>query len=152
MDKEEQFTTELWALYNKLEALNKEKMERALRGYTDSEVHCIEMIGKTVDPNVTKLAEKLYMTRGAISKMTKKLIKKETVRSYQKANNKKEVFFELTEKGQAVFATHEKLHQEFRKRDEVVFQSITPAEFDLMLQVIRRYSQHLDQEIEKKSN
>ena len=35
------------------------------------------------------------MTRGAISKITKKLIKKGIIESYQKPDNKKEIYFRL---------------------------------------------------------
>ena len=52
------------------------RWEDSLKGYKSSEVHCIEYIAKNADPNVTKLAESFYVTRGAISKMAKKLIKK----------------------------------------------------------------------------
>lgn len=99
MNKKEQTTTEFRVLFNKLAWLNKQKMEEALKEYKPSEVHCIESIGKSVDPNVTKLAESLYMTRGAISKITKKLIKKDVIESYQKPENKKEIYFKLTEQG-----------------------------------------------------
>ncbi|EOH96494.1 hypothetical protein UAY_02862 [Enterococcus moraviensis ATCC BAA-383] len=149
MNKKEQTTTEFRGLFNKLAWLNKQKMEEALKEYKPSEVHCIESIGKSVDPNVTKLAESLYMTRGAISKITKKLIKKDVIESYQKPKNKKEIYFKLTEQGKKVFTIHEKLHEEFRERDKVVFEHVTEAQFDDMLRFIEKYSQHLDEEMKK---
>lgn len=76
MNKQEQVTDHFRELFNKMVWINKSKMEASLRGYKSSEVHCIEYIGKNIDPNVTKLAESLYMTKGAISKLTKKLIEK----------------------------------------------------------------------------
>ncbi len=91
-------------------------MEDSLRGYKSSEVHCIDYIGRNADSNVTKLAESFYMTRGAISKLTKKLIKKGVIQSYQKPDNKKEIYFRLTEPGKAIYKIHEELHKEFRER------------------------------------
>ncbi|WP_326717881.1 hypothetical protein [Vagococcus jeotgali] len=41
-------------------------------GYFASEVHCIEFIGKSKEINVKKLSEHFFMTRGAMSKITKK--------------------------------------------------------------------------------
>lgn len=76
MNKEEQVIVGFRDLYNKIVWLNKDKMEESLKSYNSSEVHCIEYIEKNVDSNVTKLAESFYMTRGAISRITKKLIKK----------------------------------------------------------------------------
>ena len=72
MNKEEQVITGFRELFNKMVWLNKFKMEKSLKGYKSSEVHCIEYIGRNVDSNVTKLAESFYMTRGAISKLTRK--------------------------------------------------------------------------------
>lgn len=149
MNKEEQVMISLRKLFNKMAWLNKFKMEDSLKGYKPSEVHYIECIGKNIDSNVTKLAESLYMTRGAISKMTRKLIKKGVIESYQKPGNKKEIYFRLTDQGQKVYEIHEKLHKEFQERDKVVFEQVTEAQFDSMLKFIENYSKHLDVEIKK---
>ncbi len=149
MKTEEQVMMGLWDLFNKMVWLNKIKMEDSLKGYKSSEVHFIEYIGKNVDSNVTKLAESFYMTRGAISKMAKKLIKKGIIESYQKPDNKKEIYFRLTEKGQAVYKVHEELHKEFQERDKAVFEQVTEKEFDSMLSFVENYSRHLDAEIRK---
>lgn len=76
MNKEDQVIMSFRDLVNKMAWLNKPKMEESLKGYKSSEVHCIEYIGRNEDSNVTKLAESFYMTSGAISKLTKKLIKR----------------------------------------------------------------------------
>lgn len=150
MKKEEQVLIGFRELYNKMAWLNKSKMEDSLKGYKSSEVHYIECIGKNVEPNVTKLAESLYMTRGAISKMTKKLIEKGIIESYQKPDNKKEIYFKLTEQGQKIYKIHDKLHKEFQERDKVVFEKVTEEQFDSMLTFINEYSEHLDKEIKKR--
>lgn len=149
MNKEEQVIVALRDLYHKMSWLNKLKMENSLKEFKSSEVHCIEAIGKNADSNVTKLAESFYMTSGAISKLTKKLIKKGVIESYQKPDNKKEIYFRLTEKGKAVYNIHEELHKEFRERDKAVFEQVTEEQFDDMLRFVERYSRHLDEEIKK---
>lgn len=149
MNKEEQVIRDFRDLFNKLTWLNKIKMEDSLKGFTSSEVHCIEYIGKNVDSNVTKLAESFYMTRGAISKMTKKLINKGILESYQSQDNKKEIYFRLTKQGQIIFNIHEDLHNEFRERDKAVFDQVTEKDFDNMLNFVEKYSKHLDEEIKK---
>ena len=45
-----------------------------------SEVHCIDVIGTIEYPNVTKIANEMDMTRGAISKICKKAAEKGTSR------------------------------------------------------------------------
>ncbi|MGE6226507.1 MarR family transcriptional regulator [Paenibacillus chitinolyticus] len=150
MNKEEQVLTGFRDLFNKLVWLNKGKMENSLKGYTPSEVHCIEYIEKNVDSNVTKLAESFYMTRGAISKITKQLLKKGLIESYRKPDNKKEIYFRLTEKGKVIYTIHEDLHKEFQERDKAVFEQITEEQFDSMLSFVETYSRHLDAEIKKR--
>ncbi|WGX77721.1 MarR family transcriptional regulator (plasmid) [Paraclostridium bifermentans] len=149
MNKEEQVLISFRELFNKMAWLNKVKMEDYLKDYKSSEVHCIEYIGKNTDSNVTKLAEAFYMTRGAMSKLTKKLIKKDLIESYQKPDNKKEIYFKLTEQGKKVYKIHEELHKEFQERDKVIFEQITDKQFDNMLTFVEKYSRHLDTEIKK---
>lgn len=151
MNKEEQLTMGFRDLYNKMISLNKDKMEDALKGYKSSEVHCVEYIGKNADSNVTKLAESFYMTRGAISKITKKLIEKGLIESYQKPDNKKEIYFRLTEQGKVIYNIHEELHNEFQERDKAVFEQVTEEQFDSMLSFVEKYNTHLDAEIKKKA-
>ena len=149
MNREEQVITGFKGLLNKIIRLNKFQMEDSLKGYKPSEVHCIEYIGKNTDPNVTKLAEAFYITNGAISKMAKKLIKKDLIESYQKPDNKKEIYFRLTEHGKKVYEIHEKLHKEFQKRDKPVFEQISEEQFRSILSFIESYNKHLDEEIKK---
>lgn len=147
--KEEQLIMNFRDLFNKMAWLNKSKMEDSLKGYKPSEVHCIESIEENVDTNVTKLAVSLYMTRGAISKLTKKLIKKNLIESYQKLDNKKEIYFRLTEQGKVIYQIHEELHKEFKERDKVMFEQVTAEQFNSMLRFVEKYSKHLDAEIKK---
>ena len=149
MNKEEQVKMGFRDLYNKMAWLNKIKMEHSFKDYKSSEVHCMEYIGRNADSNVTKLAESFYMTRGAISKMTKKLIKKGVIESYQKPDNKKEIYFRLTKQGQVINKVHEKLHKEFQERDKAVFEQVTEEQFVSMLGFVEKYSRHLDAEIKK---
>ena len=149
MNKEEQVMNGFRELYNKLVWLNKDKMEEGLKGFKSSEVHCIEYIENNANSNVTQLAEAFYVTRGAISRMTKKLIQKGLVESYQKSENKKEIYFKLTEQGKEIYKIHENLHKEFQERDKAVFEQVTEEEFNSIISFVEKYSRHLDAEIKK---
>ncbi|MDA1633862.1 MarR family transcriptional regulator [Bacillus cereus] len=149
MNKEEQVMNGFRELYNKIVWLNKDKMEEGLKGFKSSEVHCIEYIENNADSNVTQLAEAFYVTRGAISRMTKKLIQKGLIESYQKSENKKEVYFRLTEQGKEIYKIHEDLHKEFQNRDKAVFEQVTEEEFASIISFVEKYSRHLDAEIKK---
>ncbi len=64
-----------------------------------SEIHAIDMIGRSPDCNITGLSEKLGVTKGAVSQTVNKLAKKGLVEKYRDAGNDKEVYVRLTEKG-----------------------------------------------------
>lgn len=147
MTNQEQLITITRSLFNKYEWLNRLEMEEKLHDYTPSEVHCIEYIEKLDQPNVTKLANALYMTRGAISKLTNKLMAKKLIESYRKPTNKKEIFFKLTKQGKDVFDIHEALHQKFQKRDQVVFDQLTETQLTTLVTFIKIYDEHINKEI-----
>lgn len=149
MNKKELLLTGFRDLYNKMAWLNNIKMNRSFGEFTSAEVHFIEYVGENPDSNVTKLANAFYMTRGGASKMSKKLIKKGVIESYQKVENNKEIYFKLTPAGEAIYKTHRDLHKEFEERDNSVFEQITEEQFDSMLRFIAKYSNHLDSEIAK---
>ena len=151
MNKNEQIFKGFADIYNKTVVLNKAKMELELKECKSSEVHCIEYIGKNRDSNVTRLAESFYMTRGAISKLTKKLMEKGYIESYQRMDNNKEIYFMLTELGHKIYKRHEKLHTEFSNRDKVVFEGIDSEQLDKMINFLENYNCHLDMELKNQN-
>lgn len=144
MDRNEQVIYGFREVVRKWIWLNKRKMDEALDGYTPSEVHCIDYVGRHDDSNVTKLAAAFHMTRGAISKMTKKLIARGLLDSYQKPENRKELYFVLTVEGAAVKRLHEQLHREVQERDKAVFDKLSEKEFAQMMRFVETYNRHLD--------
>jgi DNA-binding MarR family transcriptional regulator len=77
-----------------------------------SEVHTIEAIGDNNKINVTELAQYLGITKGAVSQMADKLIKKDMVNKKMVSNTENEVSLELTEKGRVVYNGHKEYHKE----------------------------------------
>ena len=64
------------------------------------------MIGRNNKINVTELAEYLGITKGAVSQMVDKLIKKGMVNKEMVSDTENEVALELTEKGKIVCKGH----------------------------------------------
>ncbi|MDY0943183.1 MarR family transcriptional regulator [Priestia megaterium] len=143
MDKRQQLMSELMDLCNEIIWRNKPEVESTLKDYTLNEIELIENIALIPNANVTKLAAASYMTRGAISKLTKKLIAKNIIESYQNTENKKEIYFRLTTSGQKINQVHQELHRSFLKRDKEVFKHMTDEEFDTIFRFIGRYRHHL---------
>ncbi|WP_081168068.1 winged helix DNA-binding protein [Lactococcus garvieae] len=151
MKEQEEIMLSLTDLFNKMDQLRKPQMVEKFQGYSFLEIACIEFIAKLDEPNVTKLADQLYVTRGAISKATKKLIQKEDIATFQNADNKKEIYFKLTAKGKKINQQHEQLHDEFLISDQPVFESFSSKDLDTILQFTQLYNEHLDKELRNSS-
>lgn len=80
-----------------------------------SEIHTIQKIGYNQNINLTDLADKLNISKSAVSKFTKRLLNKDLITKTRKLNNDKEVVFNLTNKGLTAFTTHEKFEEEMFK-------------------------------------
>ncbi|MCM1989191.1 MarR family transcriptional regulator [Oceanirhabdus seepicola] len=115
-------------------------------GLNINEVHAIDYVGRTERANVTKITAYLKVTKGAVTKITKKLIAKEYVTSYQTEENKKEKYFSLTKKGEEIFLKHEKLHLEAMKSDEMLFENFDESE----KKVISRFLDILKKDFDEK--
>lgn len=75
-----------------------------------TEVHCIHWIGSLDHANVTKVSIEMGMTRGAISKICKKLLQKNLIESYQEPENNKNIYFRIAEGGKKIFEAHKITH------------------------------------------
>jgi len=117
-----------------------------------SEIHCIDNIKKLESPNVTLLANTMKMTRGGITKITRKLIKKEFIVSFKEEGNKKEVYFKLTSKGIEVYLDHEKSHEVAKDREMNFYSTFSGEEQKIILNFLERSNKHLQKEMEKLKN
>lgn len=72
-----------------------------------SEIHTIRTIKLYPHANASMLADILGITNGAITQVISKLLKKGLVEKYNLDNNKKSVYFTLTDKGNIVYENHE---------------------------------------------
>ena len=149
MDKRQQLISELVDLGNEIEWFNRPLLEQALKDYSLSEIELIEKIALINHANVTKLAAASFMTRGAISKQTKKLQSKGLIESYQLGDNKKEIYFKLTPQGTKINQVHTDLHKSFLKRDEKIFESMSDEDYHTIFRFIGRYREHLKSIAEK---
>lgn len=115
--------------------------------YGYSETHCIDYIGRLELPNVTKIAEHMQMTRGAISKMTKKLLNKGLIEKYSLETNKKEIYFRLTDQGKLLFEEHAKRHRLWEKRDMQFLSRYSKEEIDVISRFMKEFNDYLEEQI-----
>ncbi len=95
-----------------------------------SEFHVIDCIGKNRLLNATFISKELDMTKGAISKITAKLLEKGLIKANRLENNKKEIYYTLTAQGREAFEIHEKLHEKENEKLLAIFDKYNKEELN----------------------
>jgi DNA-binding MarR family transcriptional regulator len=113
-----------------------------------SEIHMIDMIGKNPGINLTELAKRLGITKGAVPKMILKLDKKNLIKKFDSEKSRREVLFELSEKGKAAFRGHETYHRNLDKGIKEKLDAISAKERVLLHIVFRELEHYSDRLLE----
>lgn len=117
-------------------------------GLNYSEVHTLDLIGSAEDVNGILLSKKMNMTKGALSKITKKLLEKGLIESYKKLGNKKELYFKLSESGKIIYEKHRRIHEEGIERDKELFSSFSQEERNVILRFMDKTIEDIDLKID----
>lgn len=141
----------LFAEYmEKQEILSRLTEDEKLHGYSYSEIHTISAIGDLQDPNVTAIAERMNVTKGAVSKITKKLIDQKLIETYQKDGNRQKIYFRLTGNGKFLYDEHAKRHQLWLKRDDAFISRFDEKTVELIHSFMTEFNRYLEEKIEEK--
>lgn len=79
----------------------------------EAEIHLIKAIKESDGDHLTALAEKLIITKGAVSQVLARLQKKGMATKEYDPEKRSRLIIRLTEKGETAYAAHEKYHHEF---------------------------------------
>ncbi|WP_285716479.1 MarR family transcriptional regulator [Pelosinus sp. IPA-1] len=112
-----------------------------------SELSLMTLIGDFENINVTELALKYGATKGAVSKMVKKLVQKNLVKKSRTQENEKEVLLSLTAVGITIFnekeAHFEKLSQDVTRE----LQSLTQEQRKALFNILHLVEEHIDEHL-----
>lgn len=100
-----------------------------------SEIHTIECIGDNPNINITKLANSLGITKGAISKRIQQLRKRGLVDKAISPATENEVVINLTEKGMALYSGHQKYSNQLNKSIAQLYAGLSSDVLDDLLQI-----------------
>ena len=138
----------LFAEYlEKQDLLSKLTESETLHSFGYSEIHTIAAIGSLEEPNVTSIAGYLHMTKGAVSKIIRRLTAAKAVESYQRTDNRQKIFYRLTETGKFLYAEHEKRHQLWLERDQQFLARYTVEELDFLQTFLTDFNHYLQEKI-----
>lgn len=108
-------------------------------------VHVIDCIGDDEPINHTGIVKKMKLSKGSITNITSKLLGMGFIRSSQRDNNRKEIYFSLTDKGRLVYDMHQGMHREKEEKFYQFMESYTEAE----LQTIQKFMSDLVARVEE---
>ncbi|GAA0086498.1 MarR family transcriptional regulator [Clostridium sp. CTA-7] len=148
MDNINTIMESLKSIYEKEETIGKLAFKGEYEDYGISEIHCLDFIGKIKEPNVTKISQSMNMTRGAISKLCKKLLSNNLIVKYKKPENDKEIYFKLTESGEELYKYHEIKHKQWEERNNNFFKDITEEDQEIVARFLIKFNNYLDKIIE----
>lgn len=148
---EQEMLRQFTQLYNNQDILSNLINSGLNSRYSNSELHCIEAIGKLEHPNGVKLATLLSMTRGAVTKLAKRLLQDGLIESYTRSDNKKEIYYRLTSTGEVLFKEHEVAHTKWEERDIAFLSSVPIKEQQVVLEFLQKFNNYLQAKIQEES-
>jgi len=96
-----------------------------------TEIRTIATVGKSGEINMTRLAEKMSVTRGAISQTVRKLMSKNLMERSNE-ESRKEIIIRLTQKGQAAYKGQQAFLWELFTFAETLYDRATPQDRELV--------------------
>jgi len=132
-------------LFNKYNSLEKELYNFDIDELlTPAEIHTIDCIGRNSEINVTNLAAKLGITKGAVSQMVNKLKKRDLVIKLKDSDNDKEVILLLSKKGKIAFNGHIKFHADIYKDFMPLLENTSIEGINSFKEIINKIEFYLD--------
>lgn len=109
--------------------------------------HILDILSTHKELNGIKLAELLGVTRGGVSRATQKLLKEKLIVALHHPNNKKNIYYQLTVKGQKMEHLHQQMHTELYDEIQTKISSkFSIEELNIIIQFltyIKNYKENL---------
>ncbi|NMB78970.1 MAG: MarR family transcriptional regulator [Methanomicrobiales archaeon] len=141
----EEFMDTLLRLFNKAALIEREPVDTGdgILLYT-SEVHLIDMAGRYPDENLSSIASRLGVTKGAVSQTVKKLEEKGYLERINPEGNNKTVFIRLTQAGLRAFEWHRAYHAVVNERITLEITSLGRTDCETMIAILGQIQKIFD--------
>lgn len=114
---------------------------------TQVEIHTIEAIGNHNGISITELAANRHKTKGAVSQLIYKLVKKELVKKTVSETSDAQVSLYLTPLGQQAYEGHKKLHEQINDEVFVALREMPDSAFNDLFLMLSKFEKFLDKQI-----
>jgi len=111
-----------------------------------AEIHTITMVGNNNEINMTRLADIMGVTRGAISQTISKLVVKNLIIK-SNTTNRKEINLKLSEKGFIVYKAQESFQKEIFTFAGSLYEQASPEDRDLVRRLFVAISSNMEERV-----
>ncbi len=137
-------------LVNKYNALGKHPMTYGTQHqFHHSERHMLDIVGDDPGLNLTEFAKAVGVTKGAISQVVPKLVKKGALIRFKSDDNDKEIRLRLTQQGKQIYAHHQSVNEESVNHLWRELKKHPEDKIEFLTQMFRWFEQYLDQSKER---
>ncbi len=110
---------------------------------TRAEIHTINMIGQNTGINITDLSQLRGITKGAMSQMIYRLVKKGYVSKNVSEQSDSEVALSLTKKGELAYEAHLAFHKTSQQPFFDQLRNLSDTEYTLMVNLLKSFEEML---------
>ena len=139
----------LWDILNKKRLIDFKLLKQLIPSYKGTEIYIVDILGEQGDKNIKSLADMLYMTKGAVSKLAKKLSDRGIVSCYKRDGNKRDVYLTLTKSGRTDYERHCKMTDALDDDLQIAMTDDERYETNRVLKILREYNCKLDVQMKK---
>jgi DNA-binding MarR family transcriptional regulator len=111
-----------------------------------TEIHTITMVGKNREINMTRLAEIMGVTKGAISQTIRKLVHKNLILK-SNSTNRKEFSLKLSPKGKIVYKGQQIFQRELFEFATTLYDQALPADRDMVKRLFTAISNNMESRV-----
>ncbi|HBZ10776.1 MAG TPA: MarR family transcriptional regulator [Bacillus bacterium] len=124
--------------------VNKVGQEEALAlDWTLTQLHIVATIKEKGMANNTSLSECLKLSKPAITKAVRKLLHHNILVKTKQEDNKKEVYYLLTESGEELALIHDRLHEQARNSYLRILDNFNTVELETIIRFLNALTENL---------
>lgn len=136
--------TFLRIVYKLFELEKKERYYGTDQPLHEAEIHMIKCIEENEGIHVTGLADRLGVTKGAVSQIIAKLTQKGMIIKDTDPKNLSRLLISLTDKGKIAYENHERVHEKY----EELFNDLLKGESEENRKFLKRFFDSLEKRLD----
>ncbi|MBA2876231.1 MarR family transcriptional regulator [Thermaerobacillus caldiproteolyticus] len=121
-----------------IENTSNDRLKQLIPKLSVLSLHTLEIISQNEGIKGIDIAQKLGVTKGAISKVTRKLLDYGLIRKEQRPTNLKEIYFYVTPLGAELSKLHQQYHLELDKKSFELFRSYDLSSLELVADFLEK--------------